>query len=76
MARRIRKRAVSILMLNGESTGILEVTIPGSQSMVYKIPREELSDCKSLGVNDFSSVYFLFGGTKRGKRKYLSARLE
>ena len=69
MARRIRKRAVSILMLNGESTGILEVTIPGSQSMVYKIPREELSNCKSLGVNDFSSVYFLFGDTKRGKPK-------
>lgn len=69
MAKRIRKKAVSIVMLNGESTGILEVTIPGSQSMVYKIPREELPNCKNLGVNDFNSVYFLFGGTKKGKPK-------
>ena len=67
MAKRIRKRAVSIVMLNGEATGVLEVTIPGSQSMVYKIPREELGNCKVLGVNDFNSVYFLFGGWLKGK---------
>lgn len=49
MARKIRKCAASIVMLNGEANGVLEVTIPGSQSMVYKIPREELSNCKTLG---------------------------
>lgn len=67
VAKKIRKRAVSIVMLNGEATGVLEVTIPGSQSMVYKIPREELDNCKILGVNDFNSVYFLFGGWLKGK---------
>lgn len=67
MAKKIRKRAVSIIMLNGESTGVLEVTILGSQSMIYKIPRDELSNCKILGVNDFNSVYFLFG--ENGKEK-------
>ena len=69
MAKRIRKRAVSIVMLNGEATGVLEVTIPCSQSMVYKIPRDELPNCKILGVNDFNSVYFLFGGSSKGKPK-------
>lgn len=67
MAKQIRKRAVSIVMLNGEATGVLEVTIPGSQSMVYKIPREELQNCKTLGVNDYNSVYFLFGGFSKNK---------
>ena len=67
MANRIRKRAVNIVMLNGEATGVLDVTIPGSQSMAYKIPREQLLNCKTLGVNDFNSVYFLFGGI--GKEK-------
>lgn len=67
MAKRIIKRAVSIVMLNGDATGVLEVTIPGSQSMAYKIPRTELANCKILGVNDFNSVYFLFGDI--GKEK-------
>ncbi len=67
MAKRIVKRAVSVLMLNGDATGVLEVTIPGSQSMAYKIPREELPNCKILGVNDFNSVYFLFGGLGASK---------
>lgn len=69
LAKRIRKRAVSIVLLNGEATGVLEVTIPGSQSMVYKIPRDQLGNCKTLGVNDFNSVYFLFGGSSKGKPK-------
>lgn len=67
MANRIRKRAVNVVMLNGEATGVLEVTIPGSQSMAYKIPRDQLHNCKTLGVNDFNSVYFLFGGIEKGK---------
>ena len=67
MAKRIIKRAVSIVMLNGDAAGVLEVTIPGSQSMAYKIPRSELGNCKILGVNDFNSVYFLFGDIGKAK---------
>jgi len=67
VAKRIIKRAVNIVMLNGDATGVLEVAIPGSQSMAYKIPREQLANCKTLGVNDFNSVYFLFGGVGKGK---------
>ena len=67
MAKRIIKRAVNIVMLNGDAAGVLEVAIPGSQSMAYKIPREQLANCKTLGVNDFNSVYFLFGGVGKGK---------
>lgn len=67
MAKKIIKRAISIVMLNGDATGVLEISIPGSQSMGYKIPRNQLANCKTLGVNDFNSVYFLFGGVGKTK---------
>lgn len=67
MAKKIIKRAISIVMLNGDAAGVLEISIPGSQSMGYKIPRSQLANCKTLGVNDSNSVYFLFGGIEKNR---------
>lgn len=59
-----RAKTITLLLIDGTSTGSIKCTLANWTGIAYKIPRTEINRCKDRKDLKQSGVYFLFGKSK------------
>jgi hypothetical protein len=56
-----RGKSINLILMDGDPSGRIKVTLANWTGVAYKIPRTELEKCKDMDILKQSGVYFLFG---------------
>jgi hypothetical protein len=64
-----RRKAIQLLLLDGEANGRIKCTMANWTGLAFKIPRTALDKCKDRNDLNRSGVYFLFGSSDDTEEK-------
>ena len=62
---------INLFLLDGTANGRIKCTINSRTGIIFKIPRKDLSKCKSLSDLENDGVYFLFGEENSKQKIYI-----
>lgn len=58
---------ITVFLMDGDANGRIKASIENWTGLGYKIPRDKLDECASISYLNQSSVYFLFGSSRKSK---------